>query len=156
MNKKNIIMKSRTSARLFCLISVFAVLLSCNKSDTNPQPEYLDVTPFNIAGEWELVQLNGESLGDIYFKIRFDRSEKTYEYWSNHNTSKEYHVTGDFNIITDPEKGAILRGDYDHDNGYWNRSYIVKNLTKDSMTWVSVPTSEYPDEEVQIFKRIKK
>lgn len=150
-------MRLKTIARSLYLITISVALssfaTSC-KPDLSPQPEYLDVTPFNLAGEWELVSLNGSELQyGTYFKITFNRSDKTYEYSSNLNTAKDYQVTGKYNIVMDEEKGAILRGNYDHDLGYWKRSYVVKDLTKDSMTWVSVPTEAYPDEEVRVYRK---
>ena len=46
-------------------------------------------------------------------------------------------MTGIFNIETDLEKGAIIRGIYDYDEGNWSHQYEVNDLTKDSMIWVA-------------------
>ena len=60
-------------------------------------------------------------------------------------------VTGNFNIETDVEKGAIIRGIYDYDEGYWSHEYEVNELTEDTMTWVATDDPNF----VQKFVRVE-
>ena len=59
-------------------------------------------------------------------------------------------VTGEFNIEMDVELGAIIRGIYDYDEGFWAHEYEVNNLTESSMEWVATDDPSF----VQKFKRI--
>jgi hypothetical protein len=52
-------------------------------------------------------------------------------------------LTGTFNIETDIELGAIIRGMYDFDGGYWAHDYDVNNLTSGQMEWVAVDDIEF-------------
>lgn len=146
-----------TSSKLFrgILICLFFCVVSCvQKQEPEQKPVYIDVSPYNIKGEWQLVQLDGKDLlSGMSMRITFNTDE-TYEMWSNEDTSKEKHTTGDYQVYTDPELGAVIRGDYDYINEYWNRSYVVK-LTADTMLWTSLVTSAYPTSETMYFKRIK-
>ena len=59
-------------------------------------------------------------------------------------------VTGSFYIETDPELGAIIRGNYDHDSGDWAHRYIVKSLTSTEMIWVAKDDETF----IQKFQRV--
>ena len=59
-------------------------------------------------------------------------------------------VTGSYFIETDPELGAIIRGNYDHDSGDWAHRYIVKSLTDVQMVWVAKDDETF----IQIYDRV--
>ena len=62
-----------------------------------------------------------------------------------------HKVTGRYSLDTDPEYGAIIRGNYDYDSGDWTHRYIIKDLTRNSMVWVAKDDESF----VQRFVRIE-
>ena len=132
-------------------MAVFAVVASCTKE--KPVVEYLDVTPNSISGSWELVLLNDSELQEgTYLYLDFVRKDRTFAIYQNFDSMSDYPhvVTGEFNIEMDVELGAIIRGIYDYDEGFWAHEYEVNNLTESSMEWVATDDPSF----VQKFKRI--
>ena len=138
------------------IISVLLIAISataCVKEKVVTS-EYLDVNVNNISGSWELVEWNGSPLqSGTYVFMNLVRKDRTYTLWQNLDSFQDvpHEVTGRFFLETDPEYGAIIRGDYDHDSGDWAHRYIIMELTKDSMTWVAKDDASY----VQKYKRIE-
>ena len=131
-------------------VAVFAV--ACQK-ETTPAIEYLDVTPNNLSGKWQLVEWNGQPLsGGTYFYVEFTRKDREFTIWQNFDSisSNAHEVTGQYNIQTDVELGAIIIGKYNYDGGFWAHNYEVNDLTSTSMTWVAVDDSNF----VQKFVRV--
>ena len=64
---------------------------------------------------------------------------KTYTMYQNLDSFSNipHVITGSYNLATDPELGAIIRGTYDHDAGDWAHRYIIRDLTKDEMYWIA-------------------
>lgn len=137
------------------LVGLVLTLLSvCScKEDISGGIEYLDVTPNTLAGTWELVSLNSSPLAEgTYMHLTFIRKDCRFEMVTNLDSFMDvsHEMTGEFNIVTDEELGAVIIGNYDHDLGEWSHRYIVKDLTEDSMIWVAKDLPSY----VQVFKRI--
>lgn len=129
---------------IIMMLSAAAVLASC--TEETPVVEYLDVTPNNISGEWELVQWNGTDLEDgTYFYIEFIRKDRKFVIYQNFKSIGNLPevLTGTFNIETDVELGAIIRGMYDFDGGYWAHDYEVNDLTSGQMEWIAVDDMEF-------------
>lgn len=130
--------------RLKSILAMFAVAIlaiACQKEPSGPQVEYLDVTPNNISGKWQLVEWDGQPLAEgTYFYIEIVRKDKKYTIWQNFGSIPEnaHKVTGSYNIVTDVLLGAIIRGKYDFDGGLWAYDYEVNDLTSDRMTWVAI------------------
>ena len=125
-------------------MAVFAVVASCTKE--KPVVVYLDVTPNSISGSWELVLLNDSELQEgTYLYVDFVRKERTFAIYQNFDSiDQQPHVlTGTFSIETDVERGAIIRGIYDYDGGFWAHQYEVNDLTENSMEWVAVDDPSY-------------
>lgn len=123
------------------IAAAFAVmsLISCTEKP-EVTVEYLDVNANNISGKWELVEWNGAPLTEgTYVYLDIVRNDRTYTMYQNLDsfTNVPHKVTGSYYIEYDPELGAILRGNYDHDSGDWAHRYIVKDLTADQMYWVA-------------------
>lgn len=115
-------------------------LVGCESNDEEYVEPQLEVTPNNIAGEWKLESLNnGTAVAEgcyLYMElVRRDRSFTIYENLDSFQTARQ---TGYFVIETDPELGAIIRGNYDFGGGDWNHRYIVQSLTATRMTWVAM------------------
>lgn len=127
--------------RIITAFAAFVVLtLSCTKEQT-PTVEYLDVNPNNLAGDWKQVEWRGAPLHEAtYFYMTLVRKDKQFTFYQNVDSIEDmaHVITGRYNIETDPELGAIIIGEYDYSSGFWAHSYIVKELTQDSMLWVSV------------------
>lgn len=121
------------------LIAVFsAVVLAVSCAKEAPVVNYLEVTPNNIAGEWQLVEWNGTSLNEgTYMYLDLVRKDKKFTIYQNFDSMGRlpHVVTGNFNIVVDID--AVIKGKYDHDEGLWAHDYIVRDLTKDSMTWIA-------------------
>ena len=115
--------------------------MACNKIE-DPQgngPEPLEVNTNNISGKWELVEWNGAPMAEgTYVYMDVERG-KTYTMYQNLDSFSDipHVITGSYNLATDPELGAIIRGSYDHDNGDWAHRYIIKDLYENEMLWVA-------------------
>ena len=125
--------------KMIMMLTVLAAFVSC--TEDQPVVEYLDVTPNNISGEWMLTHWNGSPLNEgTYFYIEFIRKEREFVIYQNFDSIGDVPqvVTGYFNIETDVEFGAVIRGMYDFDGGFWAHDYEVNNLTDQQMEWVAV------------------
>lgn len=136
------------------IAAAFAVmsLISCTEKP-EVTVEYLDVNANNISGKWELVEWNGAPLTEgTYVYLDIVRNDRTYTMYQNLDsfTNVPHKVTGSYYVEYDPELGAILRGNYDHDSGDWAHRYIVKDLTSDQMYWIAKDDDGF----VQKFRRI--
>lgn len=126
--------------RIIAAVATSLLMLSCANKET-PAIEYLDVTANNLAGNWEQVEWRGTELVESsYFYMTIVRKDQLFTFYQNVDSMSDmpHVITGRFNIETDPELGAIILGEYDYVGEYWSHRYIVKDLTADSMTWVSV------------------
>lgn len=140
-------MKPTALFRLFLILPLF-IAASCS-NDKEPAEEFLDVTAHNISGDWQLVQWSNNTLADgTYVYINFTRRNQRFTIYQNEDSFLPRKIEGDYNITTDEELGAIIRGKYDF-NGDWSHRYIVKDLTAKSMIWIAV---DDPDN-VQLFER---
>lgn len=139
---------------LICFILPAALILnSCDESASEPVIEYLEVNANNISGNWKLQDWNGSSLAEgTQMYIRFVRNDQTYCMWQTMDSFNDipHIVTGEFNITTDVEFGAIINGRYDNDEGLWQHRYSITDLTATQMTWTAVDDPQF----VQIFVRV--
>lgn len=146
-------MNNRIKTLIACVIAASTALFtSCDKEHV-PAVEYLDVNPHTLSGSWQLVSWNGVALADgTYMYMNIVRNDRTFTIYQNMDTFMEmpHVVTGVYNIETDVEAGAIIYGTYDHSSGDWSHRYIVKDMTKDSMTWVAKDDPDF----VQKFVRV--
>ena len=136
------------------LAALSFLAVSCDRNDVSePQEIYLDVNANNISGKWELVEWNGAALtsGTYVFLdiVRNDRSFKIYQNLDSFS-NVPHVVSGLYNLETDPELGAIIRGTYDHDSGDWAHRYIIKDLTAVKMTWVAKDDPDYVQKYVRV------
>ncbi|MBR5273738.1 MAG: hypothetical protein IKU33_00675 [Bacteroidales bacterium] len=136
------------------LAALSFLAVSCDMNDVSePQEIYLDVNANNISGKWELVEWNGAALtsGTYVFLdiVRNDRSFKIYQNLDSFS-NVPHVVSGLYNLETDPELGAIIRGTYDHDSGDWAHRYIIKDLTAVKMTWVAKDDPDYVQKYVRV------
>ena len=128
--------------KILTFISIIAMAfasMSCEKEQHDIQPEPLEVNTNNISGKWELVEWNGAPMAEgTYVYMDIERG-KTYTMYQNLDSFSNipHVITGSYNLATDPELGAIIRGSYDHDNGDWAHRYIIKDLYENEMYWVA-------------------
>ena len=127
--------------KILVLAFMAVASMACNKID-DPQgngPEPLEVNTNNISGKWELVEWNGAPMAEgTYVYMDIERG-KTYTMYQNLDSFSNipHMITGSYNLVTDPELGAIIRGSYDHDNGDWAHRYIIRDLYENEMLWVA-------------------
>lgn len=136
-------------------VSVFAAmaLIACDRNDLSEPIEYLEVNANNISGAWELSQWNGSALEEgTYVYLDIVRKDKTYTMYQNLDSFADvpHVVTGAYFLDTDPELGAIIRGNYDYDAGDWAHRYIIRELTENSMVWIAKDDQSF----IQKFVRI--
>ena len=139
---------------LLLAVAMITFVSSC-VNDMSPEVEYLDVTSNNIAGTWQLVQWQGAPLTDgTYLYVEFVRKGNKFTIWQNFDSIGQlpHVVTGEYNIDTDQERGAILLGKYDYSEGLWLHDYEVDDLTASSMKWTATDDPTF----VQIFERVDK
>ena len=138
---------------LLSIISLAFSAASCEKEETNPQPQQLEVNAHNISGQWELVEWNGANLeAGTYVYLDIVRNDKTYTMYQNMDsfTNVSHIITGSYHLSTDVELGAIIRGSYDHDCGEWSHRYIIRSLTANEMIWVATDDASFS----QTFHRV--
>ena len=136
---------------LFASLMAIACLAfaACNNENDGEKEVLLDVTAYNIAGEWELFTWMGAPLAEgNYVRIDFDHTDRTYTMWQNIDSAPEREITGRFFIDTTDGR-AVIRGNYDHGAGEWNHRYIVTRLTETEMEWVAM---DDPDD-ITIYKK---
>ena len=137
----------------FAALAAMAVMSCETEEDMVPEPVQIEVNANNISGKWQLVEWNGAGLAEgTYVYLDIVRNDKTYTMYQNLDsfTNVPHVVTGSYFIETDPELGAIIRGNYDHDSGDWAHRYIVKSLTDVQMVWVAKDDETF----IQIFDRV--
>ena len=140
--------------KILVLAFMAVASMACNKID-DPQdngPEPLEVNTNNISGKWELVEWNGSPMAEgTYVYMDIERG-KTYTMYQNLDSFSNipHVITGSYNLATDPELGAIIRGSYDHDNGDWSHRYIIKDLYENEMLWVAKDDPSF----TQKFRRV--
>ena len=136
---------------LIVLLAAAMLAVSCDKEV--PAVEYLDVTPNNISGQWQLVKWNGSDLAEgSYFYMDLVRKESKFAIYQNFDSMADmpHVVPGEFSIETDVELGAVISGMYDYDEGFWAHKYIVRNLTKDSMEWIASDDPTFVQEFIRV------
>ena len=140
--------------KILALAFMAVASMACNKID-DPQdngPEPLEVNTNNISGKWELVEWNGAPMAEgTYVYMDIERG-KTYTMYQNLDSFSDipHVITGSYNLATDPELGAIIRGSYDHDNGDWAHRYIIRDLYENEMLWVAKDVPSF----TQKFRRV--
>ena len=120
---------------------LFAAFMTVSCSKEEQKSPYLEVTANNISGQWKLVEWNGAPLSqDTYFYVEFVRKDCKFTIYQNFDSMGDmpHVVTGEYNIEIDLESGAIIRGMYDYDGGFWSHRYEIDDLTEDSMVWTAV------------------
>lgn len=139
---------------LLCILFPVALMaVSCTEKPLETI-EYLDVNSNTISGNWQLDSWNGSALAEgTKMYIKFVRNDQTYQMWQTMDSFSDipHYVTGEFNITTDPMNGAVINGKYDNDEGLWQHSYMVKDLTATEMTWIAVDSPDF----VQHFVRVE-
>lgn len=138
---------------ILTIFATAALMFSCTEKPVETI-EYLDVNANNISGKWELVEWNEAALvSGTYVFLDIIRNDRTYVMYQNLDSFSNvpHKVTGSYSIETDPELGAIIRGNYDHDSGDWAHRYIIKDLTADQMYWIAKDDPDF----VQKFVRVE-
>ena len=138
---------------ILAVLAVAVLTIACQKESTDSKGQFLEVTPNNISGKWQLVEWNGESLkAGTYFYIEFIRKDRKFTIWQNFDSiSDNAHVsTGAFNIEMDVESGAIVSGKYDYDGGFWSHDYEVNDLTSTTMIWVASDNKSFTQKFVRV------
>ena len=130
------------------LTAIFALLAicSCNREQEPIANPLLDVTPTNIEGIWMLESFdNGKSLADgCFVYIEFFRTDSSYNLYQNLNSMYTEVKSGSYFVETDPELGAVIRGNYgteEYNYFDWSHRYIV-TLTADTMRWIAKDDQE--------------
>lgn len=121
--------------------AIMLMASSCDVIIVDSETELeLEVNANNISGKWQLVEWNNAALAEgTYVYLDIVRNDKTYVMYQNLDSFSgvPHIVTGSYYIETDPELGAIIRGNYDYDSGDWAHRYVVKSLTTTQMVWVA-------------------
>lgn len=149
-------MNRMKTLRTYVLAVIAALTLTSCDPDFNTLPvnQELEVNAHNLSGKWMLESWNNAQLEDgTYVYIDIVRDDRTYTMYQNLDSFSNvpHVVTGSYHIDTDPELGAIIRGNYDHDSGDWAHRYIVTSLTADDMVWTAKDDPEY----IQHYTRVE-
>lgn len=121
--------------------AIMLMASSCDVIIVDAEKELeLEVNANNISGKWQLMEWNNATLAEgTYVYLDIVRNDKTYVMYQNLDSFSgvPHVVTGSYYIETDPELGAIIRGNYDYDSGDWAHRYVVTSLTSNQMIWVA-------------------
>ena len=141
------------AAAAMLLLMAATVLAGCGNSDDTPAGEpQLDVTPHNMEGSWSVSLWNGHRLDeDSYVYLKLIRKDRTFELYENLGSFSTRKVTGEYNIYTDDERGAMIRGMYDYGNGDWSHRYVVTSLTASQMVWRAADDEDV----VTVYERVE-
>lgn len=135
-------------------VIIAAMMFSACSKQVTPTVEYLEVNANNISGNWKLDKWNGSDMASgTYMYVKFVRNGTTFDMWQNMDSFSNipHYSFGNFNILIDEERGAYIIGEYlPQDTGFWKHNYLVKDLTKDTMTWVAMDDENF----VQHFVRV--
>lgn len=137
----------------FVVLAAMTVISCETEEERVPEPVQLEVNANNISGQWQLVEWNESALAEgTYVYLDIVRNDRTYVMYQNLDSfaGVPHVVTGSYFIETDPELGAIIRGNYDHDSGDWSHRYIVKSLTDVQMVWVAKDDETF----IQTYQRV--
>ncbi len=140
--------------KYIAIASLLVLSVGCQEDHVAPEPEFLDVTPSNIEGVWQLTQWRGEDLPEgRYFYIVLERTDCLFTTYENTSSFGVHKETGYYNILTDEYTGvAVIRGLYDYTMGEeWNHQYVVYGLTDMKMEWAVVGDPE----DVSLYTRIE-
>lgn len=132
-------MKKLFKIALFSL--ALAVCGACDDDDVVETP--LIPNANNIAGTWQLVEFNGETLAEgTYVYIEFIRKDMLFEMYQNLDSFQQRKLTGRFNILEEEGVGYVIRGLYDHGTGDWNHDYLITKFTNERMVWMAQDDSD--------------
>lgn len=139
----------------YLMILLAAILCSCNNNNYEQTETLIDVTPTSLAGVWMLESYdNGKTLAEGNFVyIEFVRSNRSYTLYQNVGSMYTQTMSGNYFIETDPNYGAIIRGNYgasDHNYFDWSHRYIV-SMTADRMRWQAKDDAE----NVSVYVRVE-
>ena len=139
----------------YLMILLAAILCSCNNNNYEQTETLIDVTPTSLAGVWMLESYdNGKTLAEGNFVyIEFVRSDRSYTLYQNVGSMYTQTMSGNYSIETDPNYGAIIRGNYgasDHNYFDWSHRYIV-SMTADRMRWQAKDDAE----NVSVYVRVE-
>ena len=139
----------------YLMILLAAILCSCNNNNYEQTETLIDVTPTSLAGVWMLESYdNGKTLAEGNFVyIEFVRSDRSYTLYQNVGSMYTQTMSGNYFIETDPNYGAIIRGNYgasDHNYLDWSHRYIV-SMTADRMRWQAKDDAE----NVSVYVRVE-
>lgn len=128
----------KTFLKTFVVLFTVSFFGSCSDGFDDVVSENLEVTPNNISGVWQLVDVNGATLPDgAYLYVEYIRKDKKFVIYQKFDSMYPRRITGTYSIENDKKKGAILSGVYDYGNGKWNNRYIVSELYEDELVLVS-------------------
>ena len=145
-------MKVINNILVVVMLSIGALFCGCGDSPTpeptptptpTPDPEdpKIEVTYENLDAIWMLKGIDDALIdGDnSYFYIDIDGKTQEYIIYENLNSSFSHKKIGSF-VIGDDE---IITGSYDNmPQVEWTDSYLIKFLTKNSMTWTGTNSKQ--------------
>lgn len=135
----------------FALLSLLLALCGACDDDTKAEA-WLDVNVNNVAGTWQLAEWNGAPLPvGSYVYLKLIRRDCLFEMTQNVDSFQKRELTGRFGIANDEERGAMIRGLYDHGAGDWKHAYLISELSADRMVWTAL---DDPDD-ISVYVRIE-
>ena len=132
----------------FIALSVIVAAVSCDKNESTTE-QYLPLTPYNVAGIWELAERNGAPLGEgTYAYIEFTRRDNKFMSYDKFESFHTVYKTGVYDIYEDEN---AINGIFD--NSYyetWTHKYVVSELTYDRMVWTAQDDASI----TRVYKRV--
>ena len=126
-----------------------AACFSCQK-DEDSDAAFMEVTPYNIEGTWQLAEWMGKPLEEnsfVYMELaRQDRKFTMYDNMlGTENTVNS--TSGTYSIDED----GVIWGYYDNSiYTFWSHKYAITELTATSMVWTATDNPE----DISVYVRV--
>lgn len=135
--------------KIALIATTVAACLSCQK-DEGTDNIYLDVTPYNIEGTWQLTEWMGSPLAEgAFVYMELTRQNREFTMYDNMlGTSNAINPTSGIYSIGEDD---VIWGYYDN-SGYtfWSHKYVISELTATSMVWTAADNPE----DISVYTRI--
>lgn len=131
----------KTISRILIMLATAATFFACTKDHSYEDDSAPQLSLYQIAGTWQLSSWNGKEIAadeETYCYLILKSKDSSFEIYQNVDSPYSRHLTGNFKLSYDEDKGINkVSGWYDYNAGLWASDYIVSEVSENSMTWTS-------------------
>ncbi len=123
------------------MLATAATFFACTKDQSYEDDSAHQLRHYKIAGTRQLTSWNGKEIAadeETYCYLILKSKDSAFEIYQNVDSPYSRHLTGNFKLSYDEDKGINkVSGWYDYNAGLWASDYIVSEVSENSMTWTS-------------------